>query len=72
MSVMVEVGFPGHSQWKSKPVDLIKWLIKESQAQLSPSPSVMGLFSWDVAGVTGAALLVCAHRSELRTLPVST
>lgn len=51
--------FPALPQWKSKPVELMKWLIKESQAQLSPRPSVMGLLNWDAAGVTEAALLVC-------------
>lgn len=72
VSVMVEVRFPGLSQWKSKPVELMKWLIKESQAQLSPRPSVLGLLNWEAAGVTEAAHLVCAHKSGLWAFPVST
>lgn len=40
-------------------------LIRESQAQLSPKPTVMGILNWEAAGVTEAALLVGAHRSDL-------
>lgn len=72
VSVMVEVRPRGLFPWKSKPAELIKWLVKESQAQLSPKPSVLGILNWEAAGVTEAALLQCAHRSGLWTFPVST
>lgn len=65
VSVMVEVRLWGLFQWESKLGELIKWLIRESQAQLSPKPTVMGILNWQTAGVTEAALLVGAHRSDL-------
>lgn len=43
----------GTLQWKSKPVELIKWLIK---VQLPPEPSVMDILNWEAAGVTESAL----------------
>lgn len=48
---MVEMRFPGLSLWKSRPVELIQWLISESQAQLSLSCHLV----WEAAGVTEAA-----------------
>lgn len=42
---MIQVRFPGLFQCKSKPAEVIKWLIKESQAQLSPKPSGMDILN---------------------------